>query len=104
MSVRKVVLVIPLSMWMLNISVHGGPGIWGVIAVCFFDEKKGIFYKWDKRSGVVSVGESDESIASKICPDKEGCFQLHVPRNHRVSRPRILKNIQVSEAGGLHGL
>ena len=34
--------------------VHAGPGIWGVIAAVLFDADKGILYKGNKRSAVVS--------------------------------------------------
>ena len=37
------------------ITVHALPGIWGVIAEVWFDAEKGIFYKGDKRSAVVSL-------------------------------------------------
>ena len=37
-----------------SIAAHAGPGIWGVVASVLFDADKGILYKWDKRSLIVS--------------------------------------------------
>ncbi|XP_060576141.1 putative ammonium transporter 1 isoform X2 [Ruditapes philippinarum] len=34
------------------VAVHFGGGSWGVIALAFFHKEDGIFYNWDKRSGM----------------------------------------------------
>ncbi len=67
-----------------SVSVHAGPGLWGVIAAALFDEGKGILYKWDKRSGVVSSTFLCPIAMGGMHPKSEHCYfsQAHNERTY----------------------